>query len=214
MVEYARPCTGEFFFECFEETSLKNAVLTYMSFLILNLLGRLQDFLRKYGFLNNPSAKEKELTKSFVPLYSDYEAFYTRNLYRRARDCCNRPICSVPGPEMVLMDRISTDSGWTFTMTNTTTKVLNFGSYNYLGFAETSGPCIDADVKSIEKYGLGLASSRLEAGTLDIHEELEKLVAEFVGQEAAIVFGMGFATNALNMPCIFDKCYECSSGIS
>lgn len=90
-------------------------------------------------------------------------------------------------------------------MTNTTTKVLNFGSYNYLGFAEPSGPCIEADVKSIEKYGLGIASSRLEAGTLDVHVELENLVAEFVGQEAAIVFGMGFATNALNMPRIFDK---------
>ncbi len=61
-----------------------------------------------------PAAKEKELTKSFVPLYSDYEAFYTRNLYRRVRDCWNRPICSTPGAEMVLMDRVSTDSCWTF----------------------------------------------------------------------------------------------------
>ena len=95
-------------------------------------------------------------------------------------------------------------------MTNTTTKVINFGSYNYLGFAEPSGPCIEADVKAIEKYGLGVASPRLEVGTLAIHEELEKLVAEFVGQEAAIVFGMGFATNALNMPRIFGK--VCSFG--
>ncbi len=90
-------------------------------------------------------------------------------------------------------------------MTDTTTKVLNFGSYNYLGFAEPSGPCVDSDVKAIEKYGLGLASPRLEAGTLDIHVELEELVADFLGQEAAIIFGMGFATNALNMPRIFDK---------
>ncbi|VUZ43092.1 unnamed protein product [Hymenolepis diminuta] len=202
---YAKPRTGEPFYECFEEISLKNAVLTYMSFLILNLLGRLQDFLRKHGILDNPAYKESELTKSFVPLYSDYEAFYTRNVYRRARDCWNRPICSPPGPEMVLMDRVSYDSCWTFQMTNTTSKVLNFGSYNYLGFAEPSGPCIDSDIKSIEKYGLGIASPRLEAGTLDIHLELENLVAEFVGQEAAIVFGMGFATNALNMPRVFDK---------
>nr|CDS24442.1 serine palmitoyltransferase long chain base [Echinococcus granulosus] len=205
ITKFAKPRTGESFYESFEEISLKNAVLTYMSFLILNLLGRLQDFLRKHGLLNDPAAKEKEVTRSFVPLYSDYEAFYTRNIYRRARDCWNRPICSTPGPEMVLMDRVSSDSCWTFEMTNTTTKVLNFGSYNYLGFAEPSGPCIEADVKSIEKYGLGVASSRLEVGTLAVHEELEKLVAEFVGQEAAIVFGMGFATNALNMPCIFDK---------
>ena len=94
-------------------------------------------------------------------------------------------------------------------LTNTTSKVINFGSYNYLGFAEPTGPCVEADAKSIEKYGVGEASSRLEVGSLDVHEELEKLVAEFVGQEAAIVFGMGFATNALNMPRIFDK--VCSS---
>ena len=114
-IEYAKPRSGEPFYECFEEISLKNAILTYISFLILNLLGRLQDFLRKHGILDNPAAKESELTKSFVPLYSDYEAFYTRNLYRRARDCWNRPICSAPGAEMMLMDRVSHDSCWTFT---------------------------------------------------------------------------------------------------
>lgn len=113
-IEYAKPRTGESFFDSFEEISLKNAVLTYLSFLILNLLGRLQDFLRRRGILDDPAAKENQLTKSFVPLYSDYEAFYTRNLYRRARDCWNRPICSTPGVEMVLMDRESKDSCWTF----------------------------------------------------------------------------------------------------
>lgn len=38
------------------------------------------------------------------------------------------------------------------------------------------------------------------AGTLSIHEELEALVARFVGKPAAMVFGMGFATNAANIP--------------
>lgn len=90
-------------------------------------------------------------------------------------------------------------------LTNTTTKVINFGSYNYLGFAETTGPCVGADIKAIRKYGVGVASPRLEVGSLDLHEELENLVAEFVGQEAAIIFGMGFATNALNMPRFFDR---------
>jgi serine palmitoyltransferase len=37
-------------------------------------------------------------------------------------------------------------------------------------------------------------------GTLDIHVELEKLVARFIGKEAAMVFGMGFATNSTNLP--------------
>ena len=38
-----------------------------------------------------------------------------------------------------------------------------------------------------------------------IHDELEKLVARFLGVEDAIVFGMGFATNSLNLPAILSK---------
>ena len=42
-------------------------------------------------------------------------------------------------------------------------------------------------------------------GSLQIHKELEELVATFTGQEAAITFGMGFATNSLNMPALVGK---------
>ena len=42
-------------------------------------------------------------------------------------------------------------------------------------------------------------------GTLAIHQELEKYVARFVGAEDAITFGMGFATNALNLPSLVSK---------
>ncbi len=41
---------------------------------------------------------------------------------------------------------------------------------------------------------------RALAGTSKIHTELEELVARFVGKEAAITFGMGFATNVGNIP--------------
>ena len=40
---------------------------------------------------------------------------------------------------------------------------------------------------------------------MPIHEELEKLTARFLGVDDAIVFGMGFATNALNLPSLIDK---------
>lgn len=43
------------------------------------------------------------------------------------------------------------------------------------------------------------------AGAFDIHVKLEKLVAEFLGVEAAITFGMGFATNAMNIPTVVSK---------
>lgn len=52
--------------------------------------------------------------QDFVPLYQDFENFYTRNLYVRIRDNWNRPICSVPGPQFDLMERVTDDYNWTF----------------------------------------------------------------------------------------------------
>jgi len=43
------------------------------------------------------------------------------------------------------------------------------------------------------------------AGNLDLHVELEKLVARFVGKESAMIFGMGFATNSTNIPILVGK---------
>ncbi|KAF7200840.1 serine palmitoyltransferase 2-like [Nothobranchius furzeri] len=83
--------------------------------------------------------------------------------------------------------------------------VINLGSYNYLGFAENTGVCADAAAEVAMTYGVGLASTRQEIGNLDKHEEMEKLVAEFLGVESAMVFGMGFATNSMNIPALSGK---------
>lgn len=53
-------------------------------------------------------------SQAFIPLYQDFENFYTRNLYMRVRDNWNRPICSLPGPVFDLMERVSNDYNWTF----------------------------------------------------------------------------------------------------
>lgn len=191
--------------EVFEETPLFSAIFTYFSYMLLNLIGRLQDLLRNWGVLVNRLAKEPESTRDFVPLYQDYESFYTRNLYRRIRDCWNRPVSSVPGAELTLLDRYTEDYGWTFKYPGSVTNCLNFGSYNYLGFAENNGICADASEACIKHWGYGMASTRQEVGNCSLHQQLEELVAEFTGQEAAIAFGMGFATNSLNLPCLVDK---------
>ncbi|KAA3682153.1 serine palmitoyltransferase [Paragonimus westermani] len=203
--KYRGPYSGEPLFEQFAETPLSTAIFTYVGFMLLNLLGRLQDFLRWCHILHCPIVSEPKRTQSFVPLYSSYEAFYTRNLYRRVQDCWNRPICSSPGVEMVVMDRVSKDNGWTLEFTGTKRRVLNLGSYNYLGFGDPTGPSIKANERATRLFGVGIASSRQEVGNLILHRELEELVAEFVGQEDAIVFSMGFATNSLNLPCLVDQ---------
>jgi serine palmitoyltransferase len=59
--------------------------------------------------------------------------------------------------------------------------------------------------QTIRKYGITTSSSRLEVGTIDIHLETEQLVARFMGQEAAIICSMGFATNSTMIPALVEK---------
>jgi len=74
-----------------------------------------------------------------------------------------------------------------------------------LGFAENHGPCSEQAIKSIEKYGITTCSTRHELGTQQYMKDLESLMAEYLNVEDCIAFGMGFATNALNIPAIVRK---------
>ena len=190
--------------DSFEETPMVHAFFTYLSYSLMNLFGYLRDLLRKLGIEKKKSALDN-CPKDFVPLYSGYESFYTRNLYMRIRDCLNRPICSVPGAEIELVERKSDDYNWSYYYPGGKTKALNLGSYNYLGFAENNGPSSKAAIQSIHDYGVATCSSRQELGTLRCHKHLETLMARFLGVEAAITCGMGFATNVLNIPALMGK---------
>ncbi|XP_015218668.1 serine palmitoyltransferase 3 isoform X2 [Lepisosteus oculatus] len=190
--------------ESFEQAPLYVAVLTYLGFGVVTLFGYFRDFLRAIGLEKCHIAQEREEQKDFVPLYQDFENFYTRNLYMRVRDNWNRPICSLPGPVFDLMERVTDDYNWTFRHTGKAIKnVINMGSYNYLGFAENN--FLETVADTTKEYGVGVCSTRQEMGNLDIHEELEDLVATFLGVESAMTFGMGFATNSMNIPALVGK---------
>lgn len=76
-----------------------------------------------------------------------------------------------------------------------------FGSNAYLGL--TNHPKVkEAAINAIKKYGTGMAGSRFLNGTLDIHVELEKKLAKFVGKEDAIVYSTGFGVNEGVLSCI------------
>ena len=80
-------------------------------------------------------------------------------------------------------------------------KVLMFGSNSYLGL--TNHPKIkEAAIAAIKKYGTGCAGSRFLNGTLDIHVELEKRLARFVGKEEAIIYSTGFQVNLGVISCL------------
>eukprot|EP00058_Branchiostoma_floridae_P027700 XP_002613191.1 hypothetical protein BRAFLDRAFT_73113 [Branchiostoma floridae] len=87
-------------------------------------------------------------------------------------------------------------------LTGKTRRCVNLGSYNYLGFAENKGPCADAAAEALQQYGAGVCSTRQELGNYRIHEELEETTARFLGVEDAVTFGMGFATNSMNIPAL------------
>uniref|UniRef100_A0A8C4P0U7 serine C-palmitoyltransferase n=1 Tax=Dicentrarchus labrax TaxID=13489 RepID=A0A8C4P0U7_DICLA len=192
--------------ESFEQAPIYVAVMTYLGFGIVTLFGYFRDFLRAVGLEKCHLARERDEQKDFVPLYQDFENFYTRNLYMRVRDNWNRPICSLPGPVFDLMERVSDDYNWTFRLTGRTLhNVINVGSYNYLGFAENNADFLKTVADKTRQYGVGVCSTRQEIGNLGIHEELEQLVAKFLGVESSMTFGMGFATNSMNIPAIVGK---------
>uniref|UniRef100_A0A673JPX1 Serine palmitoyltransferase 3-like n=1 Tax=Sinocyclocheilus rhinocerous TaxID=307959 RepID=A0A673JPX1_9TELE len=192
--------------DSFEEAPMCVAVLTYMGYGIVILFGYFRDFLRAVGLEKCHQAQEREEQKDFVPLYQDFENFYKRNLYMRVRDNWNRPICSLPGPVFDIMERVSDDYNWTFRLTGKTVEnVINMGSYNYLGFAENNVDFMKTVADETRQYGVGVCSTRQELGNFSIHEKLERLVAEFLGVESAMAFGMGFATNSMNIPALVGK---------
>ncbi|XP_062320333.1 serine palmitoyltransferase 3 [Osmerus eperlanus] len=200
------PCPRRRMSEAFEQAPMYVAVMTYLGFGIVTLFGYFRDFLRAVGLERCNLAQERHEQKDFVPLYQDFENFYNRNLYMRVRDNWNRPICSLPGPVFDLMERVSDDYNWTFRLTGKTIKnVINMGSYNYLGFAENNADFLKTVADKTRQYGVGVCSTRQEMGNLRIHQELEQLVASFLGVEACMAFGMGFATNSMNIPALVGK---------
>ena len=114
----------------------------------------------------------------------------------RINDCFRRPVTGVPGRLITLLNRVSYDHNVTFTLTGSTTQCLNMASYNYLGFAQSIGPCADAVEDSIRRNGLSMCASRTEGGTSELHVRVEDLIARFIGKESAMLFSMGFGTNA------------------
>lgn len=79
--------------------------------------------------------------------------------------------------------------------------VLMFGSNAYTGLPGDER-IIEAGVQALRKYGAGCAGSRFLNGTLDLHVQLEKELAEFVGKDEALCFSTGFSVNAGVVACL------------
>jgi len=83
-------------------------------------------------------------------------------------------------------------------------KVLNMCSNNYLGLA--NHPAVrEAAKKAIDEYGVGPGAVRSIAGTMSVHEELDKAVADFKRVEAALTLQSGFMANVAVIPALVGR---------
>ncbi len=73
-------------------------------------------------------------------------------------------------------------------------ELIMIGSNNYLGL--TTHPKVrQATIDAVAKYGTSCTGSRFLNGTLALHHELDRRLAEFIGKEAALCFSTGYQTN-------------------
>jgi glycine C-acetyltransferase len=83
-------------------------------------------------------------------------------------------------------------------------KVINLSSNNYLGFANHER-LKEAAKKAIDTYGVGAGAVRTIVGNMSVHEELDRTIATFKREEAALVFQSGFNCNAGIIQAITEK---------
>jgi 8-amino-7-oxononanoate synthase len=106
-------------------------------------------------------------------LGQELEILKTRGLFREMRR-----IDSIQGPTVIIDNK----------------EIILLSSNNYLGLA-SHPEVIRAQVRATEEFGAGSCASRLISGNMDLHEKLEKKIADFKGREAAIIFPTGYMAN-------------------
>jgi 8-amino-7-oxononanoate synthase len=83
-------------------------------------------------------------------------------------------------------------------------EVVMIGSNNYLGL--TTDPRVrQAAIDAVHRYGTSVTGSRFLNGTLELHLELDRRLAKFVGKEAALVFSTGYQTNVGTITALMGK---------
>lgn len=83
-------------------------------------------------------------------------------------------------------------------------KIIMAGSNNYLGL--TAHPKVkEAAINAIKKYGTGCSGSRYLTGTIDLHVELERRLAKFLGYEDVLLISTGYQTAQAIIPTLVQR---------
>lgn len=179
-----------------KKISLVVQLSIYLCYGILILFGHIHDW--KDTLLRRKSKPPK----GYAPITRDFEEFFRRRIFHRIEDCWNRPITGPAGRRITVLQR---DLHNDLKLTGEKVNALNLASYNYLGFAEIGSPCEEHVLKALDHFGVSTASSPYYSGQTREHVELEQKVAEFVGTEDAMIFGMGWGTNSTGISTLVGK---------
>lgn len=115
-------------------------------------------------------------------------------MYTQLKEFLNNELKSLEEQKLYKHERIIQSPQGAEIVVNGKT-VLNFCANNYLGLSSHKD-LVEASKKYIDERGFGLSSVRFICGTQDIHKELEKKVAQFVGMDDSILFCSCFDANA------------------
>lgn len=176
-------------------------VLVFTTIFVAVVIGHIRD---QFGKVFIPWKYKFYMTGDYgePPLFTTFDSFFIRRIYRRISDCWNRPIRGTPGRITEIYERKSLDCNETFEMTGNTIKALNFGSYNYLGLANGNTFITEKILEAVDKYDINTAYPTAEYRSNDLTTTLERKIAEFLHQEDAIAFSMGYGTNTTSIPVI------------
>jgi len=153
--------------------------------------------------------------KGYAPIVTGKDDLFHRGMFYRLKDYFHNQLTGQPGAWITLRERRpvgafnfkeqDVEGVWTVKETNNFHHVINLASYNYMGFANNEQFCEKNVISSLKHFGVSPCSVSNEMGTTSLHATFEKRVATYVGQESAIVFGMGFASNSCTIPAIVHK---------
>jgi glycine C-acetyltransferase len=115
-------------------------------------------------------------------------------MYGSTRQALKLELQVITDAGLYKQERVITSAQGTLLQTTQKKNVLNFCANNYLGLS--SHPEVIAAAKAaIDSHGYGLSSVRFICGTQDIHKELERKIAAFLGMEDAILYAAAFDAN-------------------
>ncbi|MCU0346247.1 MAG: glycine C-acetyltransferase [Saprospiraceae bacterium] len=115
-------------------------------------------------------------------------------MFTNVRQSLQQEIQEIKDAGLYKKERVITTPQGPVIKTDQGLEVLNFCANNYLGLS-SHPKVIEAAHEAIRTHGFGLSSVRFICGTQDLHKTLERKIADFLGQEDAILYAAAFDAN-------------------